>query len=191
MTTEMAPLVRTVDGRDVPAVGTWVIDPTHTQAEFVARHLMVTKVRGGFADISGTIDVAETPSDSTVEVVLKTASVSTGTDDRDAHLKSPDFFNVEEYPEIRFVSSTVAPSGSGWRLNGDLTIKDVTKPVVLDFEFLGISSDPWGNQKAAFSASTEIDREEWDLTWNVPLDGGGVLVSKKVTLDIEAQASLG
>jgi polyisoprenoid-binding protein YceI len=187
----MAPLVRTIDGKDVPAVGTWTIDPTHTQAEFVARHLMVTKVRGGFSEISGTIEVAEDPTESSVEVVLGTASVSSGTEDRDAHLKSPDFFDVEQYPEIRFVSTGVEPSGSSWRLSGDLTIRDITKPVVFDFDFLGISPDPWGNQKAAFSASTEIDREDWGLTWNVALDGGGMLVSKKVKLEIEAQASLG
>ncbi len=183
-------LTRVVDGRQVPAAGVWTIDPTHTQAEFVARHLMVTKVRGGFDDIAGTIVVADDPSDSKVEVVIQMASVSTGTADRDAHLTSEDFFDVERYPTMTFVSTSVEPSGSSWKLSGDLTVRDVTRPVTLDFEFLGISTDPWGNPKAAFSASAELDREDWGLTWNVPLDGGGVLVSKKATIEIEAQASL-
>ena len=183
-------LTRVVDGRQVPAAGVWTIDPTHTQAEFVARHLMVTKVRGGFDDIAGTIVVADDPTDSKVEVVIQMASVSTGTADRDAHLTSEDFFDVENYPTMTFVSTSVEPSGSSWKLAGELTVRDVTRPVTLDFEFLGISTDPWGNPKAAFSASTELDREDWGLTWNVPLDGGGVLVSKKATIEIEAQASL-
>lgn len=182
--------IRSVDGRNVPAVGTWAIDPTHTQAEFVARHLVVNKVRGGFSDVSGSIVVAEDPKDSSVEVTIGTASISSGTQDRDNHVKSPDFLDVEQFPEMRFLSTSVEPSGSAWRLTGNLTIKDVTKPVTLDFEFLGVSADPWGNQKAAFSASTEIERGEWNLTWNVPLDGGGVLVSKSVKLEIEAQASI-
>lgn len=184
-------LTRMVDGREVPAVGTWAIDPTHTQAEFVARHLMVSKVRGGFADLSGSIVVADDPTDSTVEIVLQTASVSSGTADRDAHITSEDFFDVATYPEIRFVSTSVEPSGSDWRLHGDLTIKGVTNPVTLDFSFLGIISDPWGNGKAVFSASAEVEREQWGLTWNVPLEGGGVLVSKTIKLEIEAQAALG
>ena len=188
---ETTQTTRSIDGRVVPAVGTWAIDPTHTQAEFVARHLMVTKVRGGFSDISGTIVVAEDPSESSVEVTIGTASVSSGTEDRDNHVKSPDFLDVEQFPQMKFVSTSVEPAGSSWKLAGDLTIKDVTKPVTLDFEFLGVSADPWGNQKAAFSATTEIEREDWNLTWNVPLDGGGVLVSKSVKLEIDAQAAMG
>lgn len=182
---------RTIDGREVPAVGTWTIDPTHTQAEFVARHLMVSKVRGGFATIDGSIVVAEDPSDSTVEIVIDASSVSSGTADRDAHITSEDFFDVATYPQIRFASTFVEPKGSDWLLHGDLTIKDVTKPITLDFSFLGIISDPWGNAKAVFSASTQVEREDWGLTWNVPLEGGGVLVSKTIKLEIEAQAALG
>ena len=181
---------RTIDGREVPAVGTWTIDPTHTQAEFVARHLMVSKVRGGFATIDGSIIVAEDPSDSTVEIVIDASSVSSGTADRDAHITSEDFFDVATYPQIRFVSTSVEAKGSDWLLHGDLTIKDVTKPITLDFSFLGIINDPWGNPKAVFSASTQVEREDWGLTWNVPLEGGGVLVSKTIKLEIEAQAAL-
>ena len=189
MATETLELVRTVDGRQVPARGTWTIDPTHSQAEFIARHLMVTKVRGGFDISSGSIVVADDPTESTLDVVLDVASVSSGTADRDAHLTSADFFDVESFPEIRFRSTSVEPSGSAWKLLGDLTIKDITKPVVLDFEFLGLINDPWGNPKAAFSASTEIEREDWGLTWNVALEGGGMLVSKVIKIEIEAQAS--
>lgn len=183
-------LTRVVEGRQVPAAGSWSIDPTHTQAEFVARHLMVSKVRGGFADITGTIVVAEDPADSTVEVTIPVATVTSGTEDRDNHLKSGDFFDVEQFPVISFSSTSVEPSGSSWKLTGDLTIRDVTRPVTLDFQFLGISTDPWGNAKAAFSASTEVEREQWGLTWNVPLEGGGVLVSRTIKLEIEAQAAM-
>jgi polyisoprenoid-binding protein YceI len=151
---------------------------------------MVSKVRGGFSDIAGTIIVGEDPAESSVEVTIPVATVSTGTEDRDTHLKSEDFFDVEQFPAISFSSTSVEPSGSSWKLSGDLTIRNVTRPVTLDFEFLGISTDPWGNAKAAFSASTEVEREEWGLTWNVPLEGGGVLVSKTIKLEIEAQAAM-
>jgi polyisoprenoid-binding protein YceI len=189
MSTTTQDLTRTVDGAVVPAAGTWVIDGSHTSAEFVARHLMVTKVRGGFGSVTGTIEVADDPTASRVEVVIDTASISTGDADRDGHVKSPDFFDVENHPEIRFVSTAVRPKGSSWVLDGDLTIKDITKPVTLDFDFVGLAADPWGNQKAAFSATTTVEREDWDLNWNVALEAGGVLVSKKVNIEIEMQAA--
>jgi len=189
METETLDLVRSIDGREVPATGTWTIDPTHTQAEFVARHLMVSKVRGGFSGITGVIEVAEDPLESRIEVVIDVATVTSGTADRDAHLKSADFFDIETHPEIRFTSTSVEARDRGWALTGDLTIKDVTRPVTLDFSFLGITQDPWGNTKAAFSASTEVEREDWGLTWNVALEGGGLLVSRNVRLEIEVQAS--
>jgi len=183
------PLTRRIDGFVVPTAGQWTIDPAHTSADFVARHLMVTKVRGSFGAVTGTIDVAEDPHDSQVEVTIETASVSTGAGDRDAHIKSADFLDVENYPEIRFVATQVKPNRGSFRLTGDLTIKDVTKPVTIDFEFHGIVDDPWGNPKAAFSGTTDIMREDWGLTWNVALDSGGVLVSKKISIEIEAQAA--
>jgi polyisoprenoid-binding protein YceI len=188
MSTTTQDLTRTVDGAAVPASGTWAIDGSHTSAEFVARHLMVAKVRGGFGSVSGTIEVAEDSAASRVEVVIDTSSVSTADADRDGHIKSPDFFDVENYPEMRFVSTAVRPNGASWVLVGDLTIKDITKPVTLEFDFVGLATDPWGNQKAAFSATTTINREDWDLNWNVALDAGGVLVSKKVNIEIEMQA---
>lgn len=182
-------LTRTVDDRTVPTPGTWAIDPAHTSVEFVGRHLMVTKVRGSFPDVSGTIEVADNPLDSTVTVKIGTGSVSTGAEDRDGHLKSPDFFDVEEHPQMTFASTAVRPNGEAWILDGDLTIKGVTRPVSLDFEFLGLVDDPWGNAKAAFAGKTEVQRSDWDLNWNVTLEAGGLLVSKTITLEIEVQAS--
>jgi polyisoprenoid-binding protein YceI len=179
-----------LDNKVLPAAGEWQIDPAHTSVEFVGRHLMVTKVRGSFAEVSGTISVGDDPLESAVAVTMKTASVSTGSQERDAHLISADFLDVDSYPEMRFVSTGVRPDGDGWVLDGDLTIKDVTRPVSLDFEFVGIVDDPWGNSKAGFSASTEILREDWGLTWNVTLESGGLLVSKKIALEIEVQAAL-
>jgi len=189
MSTTTQELTRTIDGAAVPAAGTWTIDGSHTSAEFIVRHLMVAKVRGGFESVSGTIEVAEDPTASRVEVVIDTASVSTGDAERDGHVKSGDFFDIENHAEMRFVSTAVRASGSSWSLDGNLTIKDITKPVTLEFEFVGLATDPWGNQKAAFSATTTINREDWDLTWNVPLETGGVLVSKKVSIEIEMQAA--
>jgi polyisoprenoid-binding protein YceI len=165
------------------STGTWAIDPTHSEVGFVARHLMVTKVRGSFTDVSGTVQVADEITASVANVVIKTASVSTGTADRDAHLRSADFFDAETYPEMTFVSTGF----DGATLAGDLTIKDVTRPVTLEVQFNGVATDPWGNEKAAFEATTEINRTDWGLTWNANLEKGGVLVSEKVKLVIDVQ----
>lgn len=182
--------LRDVAGAQLPIAGTWSIDPAHTTVEFIARHLMVTKVRGGFSNVDGAITVAETPNDSTVSVTIPTATLTTGAADRDGHLKSADFLDVEKFPTMTFVSTSVEGSAEKWRVNGDLTIAGVTKPVQLDVEFSGVSPDPWGGQRAGFSASTEINREDWGLTWNVALETGGVLVSKNIRIEIEAQAVL-
>jgi polyisoprenoid-binding protein YceI len=144
---------------------------------------MVTKVRGSFTDVSGTVEVAENVSDSVANVVIKTASVSTGTADRDGHLKSADFFDAETYPDMTFVSTAF----DGETLTGDLTIKDVTKPVTLDVEFNGVATDPWGNEKAGFEATADINRTDWGLTWNANLEKGGVLVSEKIKLVLDVQ----
>lgn len=165
------------------SAGTWTIDPTHTEVGFVARHLMVSKVRGSFTDVSGTVVVGETLAGSTAEVVVKTASVATGTADRDAHLRGDDFFDSEAHPDMTFRST----SFDGEVLTGDLTIKGVTHPVTLDVEFGGVATDPWGNEKAAFEATGEIDRTAWGLTWNAALETGGVLVSEKITIVIDVQ----
>ncbi len=189
-TTQTAGL-RVVDGRSLPAAGTYVIDPTHTRVGFVARHLMVTKVRGAFREYTGSITIGEDVASSTAEATIQIASVDTGTADRDAHLRSGDFFDAETYPTMTFGNAkVVSRDGDDLVVEGDLTIKDVTRPVSLEVELDGVANDPFGNTKLAITAKTEIDREDFGLTWNVALESGGVLVSKKITIEIEAQAVL-
>jgi polyisoprenoid-binding protein YceI len=172
----------------VPSAGAWTVDVAHTNVGFVARHLMVTKVRGHFSDVDGEVRIGETPNDSSVEVRIGTASIDSGQPDRDAHLRSPDFLDVEKYPYLTFKSTKVEVTGdSTLKLHGDLTVLDVTKPVVLDVDFEGLSRDPMGGTRAGFSATTEIDREDWGLTWNVALETGGFLVSKKVKIELDVQ----
>jgi polyisoprenoid-binding protein YceI len=171
------------------AAGTWAIDPSHANVGFVARHLMVHKVRGFFSGVSGAIHVGENLDDTWVEATIDAATLSTRDAQRDGHLTSADFLNIDEYPEIRFRSSGIDDIGGGrFRVEGDLTIRGVTRPITLDAEFDGTATDPYGNERAAFSASTEVDREDWGITWNVALESGGVLVGKKVRLEIEAEA---
>ena len=181
---------RVVEHRTVPAAGRWAVDTHHSTVEFVARHLMVTKVRGRFGEYDAVIEIGERPEDSRVDVTIQAASIKTGEEARDAHLVGADFLDVEQYPTLTFHSTAVRPTGaSNWRVDGDLTIHGVTRPTVLDVEFGGVASDPWGNTKAFFSATTELDREDFDLTWNQPLAGGGVLVGKKVKIELEIQAT--
>ena len=163
--------------------GTWAVDAAHTEVGFVARHLMVSKVRGYFKDVEGTVEVAEDITQSRVDVTAKIASVETGSADRDAHLKSEDFFDAEKFPTMRFVST----SFDGSTLTGDLTIKDVTKSVEFDVDFGGVGQDPWGNTKAGFEATATVNRKDWGLTWNAAVEGGGVLVSDKITINIDVQ----
>jgi polyisoprenoid-binding protein YceI len=167
---------------DLPA-GTWTVDASHSVLGFVARHLMVTKVRGSFTDFEGTVKVGDDVADSQVSAVAQLASVDTGSADRDAHLRSGDFFDVENNPTMSFISTEVTPDA----LKGDLTIKGVTRPVEFDLEFGGLATDPWGNQKAGFEATTEINRKDWGLEWNVALEGGGVLVSEKIKINLDVQ----
>ncbi|EAQ00351.1 hypothetical protein JNB_09269 [Janibacter sp. HTCC2649] len=166
----------------IPA-GTWAVDASHTEVGFVARHLMVSKVRGTFREVSGTVEIAEDVTKSTVDVTAQIASVETGSADRDTHLKSGDFFDAETYPTMHFVST----SFDGATLTGDLTIKDVTKPVSFEVDFGGVGQDPWGNTKAGFEATTTVNRKDWGLTWNAAVEGGGVLVSDKITINIDVQ----
>jgi polyisoprenoid-binding protein YceI len=188
--TKTIELIREVDGHSVPAVGSWGVDQAHSTVEFVARHLMVTKVRGRFTDYDAAITIAERPEDSKVNVTIKAGSITTGEPGRDVHLVSADFLDVDQYPTITFASRTVRPTGSStWNVDGDLTLHGVTKPVTLTVEFGGVATDPWDNTKAFFSASTEFDRESFGLTWNQPLAGGGVLVGKKVRVELEIQAT--
>ncbi len=163
--------------------GTWAVDPSHTEVGFVARHLMVTKVRGRFGDVTGTVTVADDLSASEADVTVRMASIDTRSADRDTHLRSADFFDVENHPEMTFHSTAF----DGRSLTGDLTIKGVTRPVTFDVEFGGTATDPWGNTKAGFEASATVNRKDWGLEWNVTLESGGVLVSDKVTLTLEVQ----
>jgi len=169
--------------------GTYTIDPSHTEVGFVARHAMVTKVRGRFTDVEGTLTFAEgAPVPASAEAKIAVASVTTGAEDRDAHLKSGDFFDAEKYPYITFKSTGVRMEGGDYLLDGDLTIKDVTKPVTLKVEYGGVATDPFGNARAGFSAEVDVEREEWGLTWNAALETGGVLVSKKIKLSLDVSA---
>lgn len=170
--------------------GTWTIDPAHSYVGFKVRHLMAAKVRGSFTSFAGTIEVGEAPGDTRVDATIQAASIDTGVEERDNHLRSADFFDVEEFPTLTFESTAVRETDGGFEVEGDLTIKDVTRPVTLDVEFGGVIEDPWGTEKAIFSAETRIDREEWGLTWNTALETGGVLVGKKVQLELEVQASM-
>ena len=175
-------------GVTVPAPGTFVIDASHTRVGFVAKHLMVTKVRGSFADVEGSFTVPENPLEASAQATMKSASFSTGSPDRDAHVKSGDFLDVEKWPEVTYRSTGISGvSGDRFTVQGELTIRDVTRPVELEVEVDGVAADPWGGERVSLTARGEIDREEFGLTWNVALEGGGVLVSKKVVLEIDAQ----
>jgi polyisoprenoid-binding protein YceI len=183
------PGVRVVNGRQVPEVGTWEIDPSHQSFEFIARHLMA-KVRGRFPGARGVATIAEVPEESTLEIDIDANTVDTKDDTRDAHMRSDDFFGVEEHPTISFRSTAVRP-GAGeneWKVDGDLTIRGVTRPITVDVEFLGGAIDPWGNQRIGFSGVVpEVDREQWGLVWNSPLEAGGFLLGRTVRLEIEAE----
>ena len=184
------PATRYVEGREVPLAGAWEVDHLHTDLRITARHLMVAKVRGTFEDLATTILVAEDPRQSTVEIEAKAASITTGAADRDNHLRSADFLDADQYPLVTFKSTGLEPDGEYWKLTGDLTIRDVTRPVTFDLVFEGASTDPYGNAKIGFSAVGEIERRDWGLTWNVPLESGGVLVSEKFKIEFDIEAAL-
>jgi polyisoprenoid-binding protein YceI len=182
-------LLRTYDGRSIPSAGVYEIDPAHTDVEFVGRHMMITKVRGRFSDVRGQITIAEKPEDSHVDVELGVASVSTGNSDRDSHLKSGDFFDAERFPTATFRSTTVrARPDDTWEVDGDLTIRDVTRPVTLQVDFDGGGASPFGDQRIGFSAATDVNREDFGLTYNVALETGGVLVGKTARIELSVQA---
>lgn len=171
----------------LPKAGTWTIDASHSTVGFVAKHLVVSKVRGSFKSFSGTVTVAEPVEQSLVDVSIEAASISTGDEQRDGHVVSDDFLSVETFPAITFRSTSITGEGGDWKVTGELTIRDVTRPVTLDVDYLGVYTDPWGNEKAAFSASTEIDREAFGITWNQALETGGVLVGKTVKIELDVQ----
>jgi len=188
-TPQSATLTRTWNGVELPHPGRYVVDPAHTSVGFVARHLMVTKVRGRFADVTGSITVAEDATATVAEATMQAASITTGNDDRDTHLRSADFLDVEQHPTVDFRTLRITGHrGRSFDVVGELTIAGVTREVPLSVEVDGITTDPWGGERLAVTATGEIDREDFGLTWNVALESGGWLVSRKVTLEIEAQA---
>lgn len=170
--------------------GTYVIDPTHSRIGFVARHAMVTKVRGSFNEFegSGYFD-AEDPTRSRATLSITASSIDTRNADRDAHLRSNDFFDMETYPTITFTSTAVEPiDAENYRVTGDLTIKGTTKPVTIDFEYTGTAVDPYGNTRLGFEGRATVNRKDWGVNWNAALEAGGVLVSEKVTFEFEVSA---
>ena len=170
---------------EIPAAGTYAIDRSQSSVEFVGRHLMITKVRGRFTDFDGEIEIAEPPEGSSVVASIATASVHTADDMRDGHLRGPDFLDAEQYPTITFRSTGVEPGARGsWKVHGDLTVRHVSRPVVLDVEFDGTRGE-----RIAFRASTEVDREHWGLTWNPALETGGLLVGKRVRIELRVEAT--
>lgn len=170
----------------IPA-GTWNVDPTHSRVGFVARHMMVTKVKGQFSDYTAKVEIGENPLASSIEVEVQMASVDTGNADRDGHLRTNDFFNVDEFPTMTFRSTSILSDGDDYTLTGELTIKGITKPVEFELEFEGLGADPWGGTRAGFEAKTVIDRTDFGVEFNAALETGGVLLSDKVTIELDIQ----
>lgn len=167
---------------------TWTIDPAHSSVEFSARHMMFTTVKGRFADVQGVVTTdGESPAAASVAVTMKAESVDTRSEQRDAHLRSADFLDAAQYPEVTFTSTSIVGTKETFTMTGDLTIRGVTRPVALDVRFEGTGNDPWGNERMGFSARGKIDRREFGLTWNQALEAGGVLVSNEIKIDIDAQ----
>lgn len=167
--------------------GVWTLDKSHTKVGFVAKHLMVTKVRGHFESYDANVVVAEDVTRSEINVKIDPSSITTGADERDNHLRSNDFFDVENHPAIEFVSTGIVRDGDRFKVTGDLTVRGTTHPLTLDAEYEGSAVDPWGNTHVGFTARGRINREDWGLTWNAALEGGGWLVSKEIDLEIEGQ----
>lgn len=167
--------------------GTYTIDPTHSRVGFSARHAMVAKVRGSFKEFegSGYFDATD-PTNSNLDITIAAVSIDTRNEDRDAHLRSNDFFAMDDHPTITFQSTDIVPTGvDQFAVTGDLTIKGVTKPVTVDVEFTGSSQDPWGNTRVGLDGSVVINRKDWGVSFNAPLETGGVLIGEKVALEIE------
>ena len=189
--TQPAPAVtRLVGGAELPIPGRWEIDPGHTEVAFIGRHFMLTKVRGRFTGVSGAIVVAEELGESTAEVTIDMASVDSGSRARDDHLRSADFFDAGRHPTATFSGHAAGWQGTRGTLAGELTIRGITRPVTLAAEYLGQVADPWGGQRAVFTAAGTLNREDWGLTWNMPLDNGGLLVSREIRIEIETEAVL-
>jgi polyisoprenoid-binding protein YceI len=180
--------VQTATSIDQLEPGSWKVDTSHSSVEFTARHLMVAKVRGQFTSFRGTLQIAEDRLQSSLEASVDLASVETHDEKRDGHLRSADFFDVENHPEMTLISTGIRPDGEDYVLSADVTVRGVTRPVEFHLEFNGVERDPWGGTRAGFTATTEVNRKDWGLEWNVPLDGGGLLVSDKVKITLEVEA---
>ncbi|WDF32865.1 YceI family protein [Arthrobacter agilis] len=167
--------------------GTWSFDPAHSEVGFSVRHAGISKVRGSFKDVDASLAVGSSLEDSAITVTIMTASFTSGDENRDGHVKGADFFDVEQFPEMTFVSTSHSGSGESYSITGDLTIRGITHSVVLEAEFNGVAVDPFGTTRAGVTASTTISRKEFGLTWNAALEAGGVLVGDKVTISIEAE----
>lgn len=167
----------------------WKIDSAHSEINFTVRHMMIANVRGRFENFTGSVEFdSENPQNSSVEVQIETSSINTRESQRDAHLKSGDFLDVENYPTMTFKSNRIEVLDENrGRIHGDLTIKDVTKPVVLDTTYAGQAKSPWGTTSAGFTASTKINRKDWGLTWNVALETGGWLVGEEIKIELEME----
>jgi polyisoprenoid-binding protein YceI len=184
----MADAIGDIGGLALPPAGKYDLDVAHTAVEFVARHIL-TRVRGRFTAFSGWIDVSEDPRESSAHVEIETASIQTNTEQRDQHLKSDDFLNVERWPVMTFDSTALRHTGGAtFELDGDLTIRDVTRPVTLRGEYLGTETNPSGKTVLAATAKTTLEREDWNVSWNMVLETGGFLVSKTIDLEIEVEA---
>ena len=167
--------------------GVWNVDPSHSIVGFTARHLMITKVRGRFTTFSGTVTISESPLDSQLEATVDLGSVTTGDEQRDGHLKSADFFDVDKHPTMTFTSTGIKQDGGDYVLTGDLTVAGTTRSVDFELSFDGVQKDPWGGTRAGVTAETEISRKDWELTWNVALETGGVLVGDKVKIELDVE----
>jgi len=172
--------------------GTWTIDPVHSEVSFVVRHMMVSKVRGRFDKFEGTVETAADPLASAVTATVDLSSVNTGNETRDNHIRSEDFFHVEKHPAMTFRSTGVRPDGENYLLDGDLTLRDVTRPVTFRLELNGFGPDPYGGTRAGFSATTEINRNDWNISYNgaIPGASNGMVLSDKVTINLEIEAVL-
>ncbi len=168
--------------------GTYAIDQAHSEVGFSVRHMMVSKVRGRFGDFAGEVVLADNPLDSSVTATIQLASIDTNNDQRDAHIRSADFFDVEKYPAMTFRSTGVRQGGDGYLVDGDLTLKGVTKGVTLELELNGFNPDPWGGQRVGFTATTQINRNDFGVDIQLPIETGGVVVGDKVTVTLEIEA---
>ena len=187
--TQTNPAARTYNGTEIPVAGTYTLDSNHKRVGFVARHLMVSKVRGEFKEATATITVAEDPLQSSVTATIQADSFHSNQEQRDGHVKSPDFLHVEQYPTLVYRSTGVKEfDGNEFVLAGELTIRDVTRPVDLKVELDGVGRSPYGQDVFGFSATAEIDREDFGITYNMALEAGGVMISKTVKIEIEGEA---